>query len=270
MHNAVHNHSKGDKPVQDRGLVVGLAASAAEVRASQALRYQVFAVEMGAKVDGEREQLDVDGYDPYCHHLLVRDQTTGLVVGSTRMLLDLDAGEAGGFYSESEFDIQAIRRLSGRFMEIGRTCIHPDYRNGSAIGVLWSGLAQFMAMHQIDYMMGCASIGMADGGYQAHAIMHRLRTRFMSDANLRVIPKRGLPHLDGELPTTITLPPLLKAYLHVGVQICGEPYWDQAFNVADVFVLLDLDKANPRYVRHFLRQDAYQRTMWNEATQTHA
>lgn len=269
MRNAVQTNEKEGTPGHDRGLVVSLAASEADVRASQSLRYQVFAGEMGAEVADRGAGLDADSYDPYCHHLLVRDTQTEAVVASTRVLLDTDAVAAGGYYSESEFDIEAIHRLSGRFMEIGRTCVHCDYRNGSAIGVLWSGLAQFMAMHQIDYMMGCASIGMTDGGYQAHAIMRRLRQRFMSAEDLRVVPKRCLPELAGELPEEIALPPLLKAYLHVGVQICGEPYWDQAFNVADVFVLLDLDKANPRYVRHFLRRDLYQRNVLNETAQTH-
>ncbi len=269
VRNAAPAKDNAGSPAHDRGLVVALAASEEDVRASQALRYHVFATEMGAQVHGDSD-LDADSYDPYCHHLLVRDTATGQVVGSTRMLLDSDAVRAGGYYSESEFDIAAIRRLKGRFMEIGRTCIRFDYRTGSAIGVLWSGLAQFMAVHEIDYMMGCASIGMTDGGYQAQAIMRRLRDRFMSAESLRVVPKRGLPDLDGELPTQFSLPPLLKAYLHLGVQVCGEPYWDEAFNVADVFVLLDLNKANPRYVRHFLRRDLYQRSVWNETPQTHA
>ncbi len=232
-------------------LHVELAATRADVEASMRLRYQVFAEEMGAQVEGADEGLDRDYYDAFCHHLLVRDSVTGQVVGSTRILTDQQAGAAGGFYSQGEFDLTAIRALPGRIMEIGRTCIHPDYRTGGAITILWAGMARFMAIHRFDYLMGCASIGMADGGAEAHAIMARLREKHLSAPELRVTPRLALPPVN-RVSDTANMPPLLKAYLRIGARICGEACWDPDFKVADVFILLNMDHIPARYQRHFL------------------
>jgi putative hemolysin len=99
--------------------------------------------------------------------------------------------------------------------------------------------------------MGCASIPMHDGGIQAHAIMQRLRERYLCNEHLRAEPKKPLPALD--LPTNVIaeMPPLLKAYMRLGAKICGEPCWDEDFQVADVFILLKRDELCPRYARHF-------------------
>ena len=126
-----------------RSLVVGFASSFAEIREAQRLRYQVFAGEMGAHLHTPMPGLDYDQFDAYCRHLLVRDSATGQVVGYTRLLTAEQAQQAGGFYSQTEFDIRPILQLPGRFMEVGRTCIHPDYRNGATIATLWSGLATY-------------------------------------------------------------------------------------------------------------------------------
>ncbi|MDD3518100.1 MAG: GNAT family N-acetyltransferase [Chromatiales bacterium] len=230
-----------------------LATTEQDILASKRLRYDIFASEMGARLKSAQAGIDEDEYDRWCHHLLVRETDTGEIVGSTRILTDAQARLAGGFYSESEFDLGAIRRLPGRVMEVGRTCIRPDYRSGAAIGVLWSGLARFMATHRMDYMMGCASIGMQDGGHQAHAIMGRLREKHLSPEHQRVAPRLALPNLGPVQPSPATMPPLLKAYLRLGARICGEACWDPDFNVADVFILLDMRQLPMRYQRHFLR-----------------
>lgn len=238
-----------------RSLVVELAPDHGAVLASQRLRYRVFAEEMGAKLESGSEELDRDFYDPYCQHLLVRDGNNGEVIASTRILTDDQARQIGSFYSESEFDLSGLMPLPGRVMEIGRTCVDARYRNGGAISVLWSGLAQFMSIHRFDYLMGCASVGLGDGGAQINAIMRSIRADYMSQESRRVRPRLELP----ASPVTAAqpcLPPLLKAYLRLGARVCGEPCWDPDFNVADVFVLLDLDDLSPRYQRHFLQRAA--------------
>jgi len=249
-------------------LHVELAASRADVEASMGLRYQVFAREMGAQVEGAQEGLDRDYYDAFCHHLLVRDSVTGQVVGSTRILTDQQAVAAGGFYSQSEFDLSAIRALPGRIMEVGRTCIHPDYRTGAAITILWAGMARFMAIHRFDYLMGCASIAMNDGGAQAHGIMARLRERHLSGEDLRVTPRRPLPPVSA-LAECTAMPPLLKAYLRLGAHVCGEACWDPDFNVADVFILLNMDHIPARYQRHFMERAWSSRGHAHEALESH-
>ncbi|MCG5516758.1 MULTISPECIES: GNAT family N-acetyltransferase [unclassified Ectothiorhodospira] len=253
MQTAILNDSQWNVPRHQ--LRAELARDEADIMASQRLRYQVFAEEMGAELSQTSVicGLDQDRYDRYCHHLLVRDTQTGAAVASTRILLDQQARLAGGFYSENEFQLGDVAYLKGRVMEVGRTCVHPEYRNGAAIGVLWSGLAQFMSSHRVDHLIGCASIPMHDGGRQARAIMERLREKHLVPEALRVEPRLPLPPGTATWPGQTVMPPLLKAYLRLGARIGGEPCWDPDFRVADVFILLNREDLPARYQRHFLR-----------------
>ena len=244
--------TKTKTPQKKPRLKVELASTQEEVIASQRLRYQIFAEEMGAQLPTANEGLDRDHYDEYCQHLLIKDTMTGQLAGSTRILPDHLADRAGGFYSEGEFDLSRLLPLPGRVIEVGRTCIHPDYRKGRALTLLWTSMAQYMDIHQIDYMFGCASIPMNDGGYQAHSIMEVMRNQHLSNEAFRVTPQLALPDIN-ELPSSfVNMPPLLKAYLRLGLKVCGEACWDPDFNVADVFVLLDRDNIGQRYTRHYL------------------
>jgi putative hemolysin len=231
-----------------------LATTIDDIRASLALRYRVFAEELGAEVTGADQGYDEDRFDPYCQHLLVRETGSGQVVGSTRLLLDAQAAKAGGFYSESEFDIDPIRRLPGRRLEVGRTCIDPAYRQGAAIAVLWSGMAEFVKANRVDMLFGCASVEMHDGGVQAQAIMNRVRQYAMTDPGCRATPRRPLPPLPpgAEAIVSATLPPLLKAYFRLGARAYGEPCYDPAFNCADILMLVEVREIDSSYTRHFL------------------
>lgn len=240
-------------------LHVELATTPEHVREAQALRYRVFAGELGARLASAEQGIDADHFDDYCQHLLVRDGEHGSIVGCTRLLSDVQARAAGGFYSASEFDLAPILALPGRRLELGRTCIDPAYRQGAAIAVLWSGLASYINLHQIDYLFGCASIELHDGGVQARAIMHRLRQHAMAAPKLWGRPKRGVPAIAAqpdEAAISAPMPPLLKAYVRIGARACGEPCWDPDFNVADVLMLLDVDELNPSYSRHFMDRAA--------------
>jgi putative hemolysin len=238
-------------------LFVELASSEEEVREAQALRYRVFATELGAKLQAGAHGLDVDEFDTYCQHLLVREAASGQVVGCTRLLTDHQATRIGGFYSAGEFDLGGIHRLPGRLLEVGRTCIAPEYRQGSAIAVLWSGLAGFIYLHRIDYLFGCASIPLGDHDLQAAAIMNRIRRQAMADQGLRVTPHA--PLLTTQPPDDVLdapLPALVKAYIRLGAKACGEPCRDPDFAAADVLMLLDVNDLNPAYSRHFLERVA--------------
>ena len=233
-------------------LRVELAATAADVYASQRLRYEIFAKEQGAQLESAHEGIDRDDYDDFCHHLLVRQMETNEVVGSTRILTTANARKAGSFYAESEFDLRGLfPRLHSNAIKISRTCIHPDFRNGAGIGMLWMGLAQFMELHQVDYMFGCASVSMQDGGAQAAAIMQAARSQYLAPESMRVKPRVRL--LTTQPAARVVMPPLLKAYLKLGAWVAGEPCLDPDFNVADLFVLLDVDNLNTRYHRHFIQ-----------------
>jgi putative hemolysin len=237
-----------------RALSVALARSHEEIRAAQRLRYAIFAGEMGARLHNRIPGLDHDRLDAYCHHLIVRD-ALDQVVGCTRILTAEAARRAGGFYSQTEFDLAPVLALPGRFMEIGRTCVHPDYRNGATISTLWSGLAAFIAEHHVDYLIGCASIPLGVDGSEARALFAELTRRHLVPEPLRVKPHLPLPRHDGIVRGDYTVPPLLKAYLRLGAQIGGEPCLDPDFQVADVFVLLATPRIERRYARHFLDRD---------------
>ena len=131
------------------GLSVSLARNPAEVAEAQSLRYKVFAEEMGAQLSGTGG-LDVDGFDVYCEHLLVRDSATNQVVGTYRILNPNSAFEAGGYYSAGEFDLNRLAHLFNNMVEVGRACVHQNYRNGGTIAMLWSGLANYMQMHNYE------------------------------------------------------------------------------------------------------------------------
>jgi len=235
-----------------------LADTDDDIRASQALRYKVFARELGASLGSMEAGLDRDYLDDFCYHLLVKDADTGAVVASTRLLKNESAKQAGGFYSENEFHMSCLYDLPGRSAEVGRTCVDPDYRQGPAITVLWSGLSRFVIDFKIDYFFGCASIEMKDGGLLAQAIMNNIRKKGMADPRWSVVPKSPLPPLppNSEEIVSAPLPPLLKAYFRLGAKACGEPCYDADFNCADILVLVDMANVNTKYVRYFLGRDS--------------
>ncbi|MBF4206827.1 MULTISPECIES: L-ornithine N(alpha)-acyltransferase [Pseudomonas] len=240
----------GDNSTERRLQAERLVGPAA-LQEAQALRFSVFSGEFKAKLKGAELGLDMDDYDIHCRHIGVRDLTSGRLVATTRLLDHQAANSLGRFYSEEEFSLHGLGHLQGPILELGRTCVDPAYRNGGTIAVLWAELAEVLNEGRYSYLMGCASIPMQDGGVQAHAIMQRLRERYLCTEHLRAEPKKPLPSL--ALPNNVIaeMPPLLKAYMRLGAKICGEPCWDEDFQVADVFILLKRDELCPRYARHF-------------------
>ena len=233
-------------------LIYSLARSTAEVAEAQRLRYKVFAEDMGARLSGHAGR-DIDGFDPLCDHLLVRDQDTGEVVGTYRMLEPHMAAEAGGYYSAGEFDLTRLMHLAPGMVEVGRSCVHADYRNGATISLLWAGLAKYMMSRGYEHLIGCASISMADGGHNAAAVYHRLADKYLSPIEYRVFPHTPLP-LEA-LATEIepAVPPLVKGYMRLGAFVCGEPAWDPDFNTADLLVMLPISRLSKRYANHFMK-----------------
>jgi putative hemolysin len=235
-----------------RRFAVFVASEPEAIRAAQALRYRVFAEEMGARLHTLEPGLDVDEIDAWCDHLVVYDIPRGKVIGCTRLLRDDQAARLGRFYSESEFDLSGVLALPGRFLEVGRTCVDPSYRGGAVIASLWSGLAEYAQSHGCGYLMGCASIPPGPSGFSVEAFYRRIEPEQFAPAALGVAPKRPVPDWKRCQRDESGVPPLLQAYLRLGAQICGEPCWDEAFNVMDVFILLRLERLKDRYERHFI------------------
>ncbi|MFC8433491.1 GNAT family N-acetyltransferase [Streptomyces sp. NPDC057253] len=244
-----------DRPPQSVAPVrytVGLARDEEDVRAAQRLRHDVFAGEMGALLATPQPGLDIDGFDAYCDHLLVRDTVTGQVVGTYRLLPPERAAVAGRLYSESEFDLTPLDTIRPGLVEVGRSCVHPDHRDGAVIGLIWAGIARYMVDRGHDWLAGCCSIPLADGGALAAGTWDRVRTKYLAPEEFRVRPL--LPwEPTAEAPAGHTeLPPLLRGYLRLGAWVCGRPAHDPDFGVADMYVLLSMRRVNARYLRHFL------------------
>lgn len=237
-------------------LVVEFADNAADIRASQALRYQVFAEEMGAEVTGANEGLDIDEFDAHCKHIVVRETATNKIVGCTRILPQEAAEKMGEFYSAKEFDLSAVTSKPGRFLEMGRTCIAPEFRSGATIALIWSKLADYKHEEPFDYLIGCASIPWEDGGAVTHRILEMLNEKHLSPPDWRVIPKTPVPPAEHDLTQIAKMTPLIKAYNRAGAVACGEACWDPEFQVADVFMLLDMEKLESRYLKHFVERAA--------------
>jgi putative hemolysin len=233
---------------------VTMARHQDEVREAQRLRWKVFAEEMGARLTTPEHGLDIDFYDAHCEHLLVRDPDSGEVVGTYRILSPDAAKRVGSYYSENEFDLTRLQHLRGRMVELGRSCVHIDYRSGGVITHLWAGLAEYMLRSGHEYLIGCASIGMADGGHNAAGIWHAAKEKHLAPIEWRVFPRCPLPLDSLDSAAAPVLPPLVKGYLRLGAHVCGEPAWDPDFNTADLPILLPLKNLNPVYARHFLKQ----------------
>lgn len=230
-----------------------------EVRLAQRLRYRVFAVEMGARLSpppGSPPGHDIDMFDPYCEHLLVRaprcDGDPGLVVGTYRVLTPAAARRVGGLYSDTEFDLTRLRPLRPKMIELGRSCVHPDWRSGGAILALWGALGEFMLRNRLDTMVGCASVSVRDGGHFAASLWNQLRRTHLARLEWQVRARLPLPvqELQGDLP--VEPPALIKGYLRCGAKVLGAPAWDPDFNTADLPLLMRLDELPQRYRNHFL------------------
>lgn len=243
-------HSVPAVPTAPR-LVAGLARCDADVRAAQRLRWRVFAGEQGARLGAAPGELDSDRFDAHCEHLVVRDTGSGEVVGTYRILAPSGARAAGGYYTEQEFDLRRLAPLRDGLVEVGRSCVHPDYRGGAVIALLWSALGLWMRERRHAYLVGCASVPLHDGGLTASAVWKQAARSALAPLAYRVVPRRPLPLREVPAGFSPQVPPLVKGYLRMGAWICGEPAWDPDFNVADLPVLLPLARVESRYARHF-------------------
>jgi putative hemolysin len=242
-----------------------IANSEAMINAAQALRYRVFAGEMGARLKSAAEELDYDAIDAYCDHLIVYDNQKNKIAGYTRLLNHEQAQRLGRFYSEDEFDLTPILALPGRFLEIGRTCVDPEYRGGAVLTTLWSTLARYAVEGGYQYLLGCASITPGPSGYAVEAVFRHIDPKNLAPAALTTTPTIPVPEPLRCQRDESGIPPLLKAYLRFGALVCAEPFWDEDFNCMDLLMLLPLEQLEQRYSRHYLRDSQAANEIENSA-----
>lgn len=252
-----------------RRLSVRLARDAADLAAVQRLRWHVFFEEMGAHAQGLCDMLDADPYDALCDHLLVidEDQTDmeagvaeGAVVGTYRLLRESVARAAQGFYSAGEFDLAPLMtgegRVGGELLELGRSCVLPAFRTSATISLLWRGIADYIAAHDIGLMFGCASFAGTDPDAHAPALSLLAHTclapagqrpQVHSGVALERLPRGSYD----ERRAMLALPPLIKGYLRCGARFGDGAFIDHAFNTVDVCVVLPVEQISQRYATRF-------------------
>ncbi|WP_299827646.1 GNAT family N-acetyltransferase [uncultured Roseobacter sp.] len=237
---------------------VKLAETEAELEAAQRLRYAVFVEELGgggALVD-HAARLEKDRFDPFFDHLLLTEETKGEVVGVYRVMRSDQAAAAGQFYSADEYDLSVLLRSNRRLLELGRSCVHPAYRGGMAMYHLWSGLANYIADHDIEVLFGVASFHGTDVGALAQALS-LLHHRHLAPEELRVraqdaaFQRMDLVSEEALDPRAamLSVPALIKAYLRLGGFVGEGAFIDHAFNTTDVCLILDTARMNERQAR---------------------
>ena len=234
------------------------------IEAAQRLRYDVFTSTPGfalpATGTDQIDCLDRDRFDEYCDHLLVRDDDTGELVGCYRMLAPAGAIAAGGLYTETEFDVRAFDSLRPSLVEMGRAVVRDGHRNGGVVLLMWAGILAYLDRYGYDYVTGCVSVPIGDEsdgdvpGSQLRGVRDFIVSRHAAPPQYRVHPYRPV-RVDGRglddipAPPRPSVPPLMRGYLRLGAQVCGEPAHDPDFGVGDFCVLLDKRRADTRYLR---------------------
>ncbi|MDO6591605.1 ornithine-acyl-ACP acyltransferase [Loktanella sp. D2R18] len=252
-------------PIHSPQFQVSHAQSPDDLRAAQKLRYAVFIRELGGAGDmvDHAAQLECDRFDDFADHLLLRDlarPADDQTVGVYRLLTQAQADQAGQFYCEDEFDLTVLRQSGKRLLELGRSCLHPDYRGGAAMMHLWGALADYVALAEIDVLFGAASFHGTDVDRLA-APLSLLYHRHLAPETLRVTAKgpsaadmnRLPPEQIDRVSAMRDTPALIKAYLRLGGTVGDGAFVDKLFNTTDICMVLAADAVSQ------LQRDIYVR-----------
>lgn len=252
------------EPINQGALTVRLAMNEAEVHAAQRLRYQIFCEEMGgqANLDVQTQKRDFDKFDDACYHLLVVDNHRPAghqVVGTYRLLTRSNMEKVGSFYTETEYDLSAVKKFEGELLELGRSCVEQPYRTRPVIQMLWSGIGSFIAEHDIKLMFGCASFHGVNVNEHKHALSYlyhyhlapeNIRPRALPDqyVNMNLMPKEEV------VPRAAinALPTLIKGYLRLGGHVGDGAVLDYAYNTCDVSIVVETGAVKDRYKQRYV------------------
>lgn len=252
--------------VEKEQFLVKFAENEAEIQAAQRLRYNVFMEEQGHLVNQTGAvTIDEDKFDAYCLHLIIVNRQDNDVIGTYRVHPGEVARDGLGFYSEQEFKLGGIERIAARTVEVGRSCVKAEYRNGAAVALLWAGMAAVHARTQCHYLLGCVSLTTADPviGYAVRDFLaakgdvftHELDIEPQADYALPAVdPAAVREYLEGDKKAELRkwIPPLMKGYLRLGARFSYEPVLDKEFGAIDFLVVFNFDEMDHKYARHFL------------------
>ncbi len=244
--------------IESNKFVIKTVENIFELEKALNLRYEVFYKETLNKDNFSRT--DIDKFDSLCDHLIILDKKHNTVVGTYRFISSTFSDK---FYSETEFAIDQVKNAEGIKLELGRACVHRDYRNGIGIALLWKGLSEYFRKINAKYLFGCSSIGTTNI-VEISLIYKYIKELYLSPENFRVFPKENhrIKELDYYLGAFDKfaiktesiedfIPPLLKSYLKAGSVICGEPALDKKFKCADFFTVLDLEVLSKSFEKRY-------------------
>ncbi|MCI5049484.1 MAG: GNAT family N-acetyltransferase [Rickettsiales bacterium] len=258
----------GFPPIVAGNLTVRLAIDEAEITASQKLRYRIFCLEMGGKASAviQQQERDFDEFDQYCDHLLVIDSDKSgeeAVVGTYRLLRKSVMEKLGRFYTESEYDVSAVKRIEGEIMELGRSCVDAAYRNRAVMTLLWRGIGAYVTLHGVKLMFGCASFTGADPEehklslsylYHNHLAPEAIRLTALPDlyVDMNLIPKDQI-----DLRQALNgMPALIKGYLRLNGYVGDGAVIDNAYNTTDVGIMVQTDMVADKYSQRYTPEEA--------------
>jgi putative hemolysin len=225
----------------------GMAESLDDLIACQRLRYLVFNCELGEGLaSSARIGLDRDRYDFICDHLMVRDTSSGKLVGTYRMQSGFRAKGNLGYYSEQFFDFTPFEAIREEVLELGRACVHTEYRNTAVLHMLWKGIVRYARSCGARYLLGCSSVTSQDEN-EGMALYEQLREKYLIEPALRTKPRPEFACCAGNnsIPAPVT-PRLFRAYLDVSARLCGPPAIDREFKTIDFLTLIDLQRIPDR------------------------
>lgn len=230
------------------GYRLRLAGAPDEIRRAQALRFEVFNLELNEGLaESFRTGLDSDPFDEVCDHLLVEEAASGVVVGTYRLQSGLHAATARGYYSELEFDFGPFEIARPEIVELGRACVHALHRNLTVLGLLWKGITAYARAREARYLIGCSSLTSQDPRDGA-SMFEQLAGKHLVGAEWRTVPRAThVCPLDQKALSPPKVPRLLAAYLSIGAKICGPPAIDREFKTIDFLTFVDL-KTLPRHI----------------------
>ena len=251
--------------IESDNFIIKLVQTKSELKKAQALRYSVFYKEKKAKPTLPKKliRLDYDKIDKFADHLIVIDKNRkNKIVGTYRLIRGDVAELYGGYYSSTEFNlINIVNNYQNKhILELGRSCVHQNYRNGTIMNLLWKAIAEYVKLYDIKVLIGCASFSGTDPIKYSEELTY-LRDNFSLPANLSVesydnniYPAYKLNNNNNSNPlrTFAKLPPLIKGYLRVGGKVSDNFFVDYRFNTIDLFVVVSTDDIDTRYKKKYL------------------
>jgi putative hemolysin len=167
--------------------------------------------------------------------------------------LDLkDGAEIGKSYAAQYYGLESLAGYKGRMVEMGRFCVHPDWRDADILRLAWGAMTTYVDENSIDMLFGCSSFHGTDWAVHADALA-MLKHRHLG-------PKTLLPHVKAPnvfkfaarlrrkpdaRRAALAMPPMLKTYLMMGGWVSDHAVVDRDLGTMHVFTGVEISAIPP-------------------------